>query len=58
MKINSVDDLIQLINKSDCFKDDKYDYIIFYNYIMAEEKKKRTKNSLKKMQRKISSKIL
>ena len=45
MKINSVDDLIQLINKSDCFKDDKYDYIIFYNYIMAEEKKKRTKNS-------------
>ena len=48
MKINSVDDLIQLINKSACFKDDKYDYIIFYNYIMAEEKKKKNEKQLKK----------
>ena len=39
MKINNLDELIQLIDKSACFKDKNYNYDIFYDYVIAEDKR-------------------
>ena len=39
--IENVDELIDLINESMCFKNENYDYQILYDYIMKKKKEKK-----------------
>ncbi len=49
--IENVDELIDLINESMCFKNENYDYQILYDYIMKkkEEKKIQRKKEIKEL---------
>ena len=50
-RIENVDELIDLINESMCFKNENYDYQILYDYIMKkkEEKKIQRKKEIKEL---------
>ena len=52
MKINNPDELIQLIDKSACCMNNKYNYIIFYDYIIAEDERKKIDLQQKKIEKK------
>ena len=52
MKINNPDELIQLIDKSACCMNNKYNYIIFYDYIIAEDERKKIELQQKKIEKK------
>ena len=56
MKINNPDELIQLIDKSACCMNNKYNYIIFYDYIIAEDERKKIEMQQKKIEKKDISK--
>jgi hypothetical protein len=56
MKINNPDELIQLIDKSACCMNNKYNYIIFYDYIIAEDERKKIELQQKKNEKKDISK--
>ena len=59
IKINNVDEFFDFINKSMCFKNKKYDYLILHNYIKEiETKNKMEKNVKRKNNKKRTKKIL
>ena len=47
IKINKVDELFDFINKSMCFKDKKFDYLILHNYIKEIDANNKKEKKLK-----------
>ena len=50
IEINNIIKLIELIDKSKCFKNKQFDYDILYNYILEQEQKRNVKKIINKLE--------